>query len=171
MASVYYYEAIRADGQRQSGHIEAESRSAVSDQLYKAGSFAVEIREASGRRALQVTPLIGLHRNHPTKSQVTTLIRELGMLVQAGLPLVEALSLVANDMKSSVVVRMVNSLRSSLEDGASFHEAMARHPDCFDVFTINMVRVGEASVRDALDMGNASDSEVLGRVRALKDTF
>ena len=157
MASVYYYEAIRSDGQRQSGHIEAESSSAVSDQLYKAGSFAVEIREASDRSITPGAAPISRYRGQPSRSQITTLIRELSMLVAAGLPLVEALSLAVNDMKSAIVARLVHDLRRSLEDGSSFHEALARHPQSFDVFTVNMVRVGEASGRLALALERIAD--------------
>ncbi|MGI9410208.1 MAG: type II secretion system F family protein [Hyphomicrobiaceae bacterium] len=158
MASIYYYEAINSEGQRLSGHVEAESSSAVSDQLYRSGNFAVEIRESSiidGRRS---NASYGLLQRPPTRQQVTTLIREVAMLVAAGLPLVEALSMVARDIRSKSAKTLTGRLRSALEDGKSFHEALAEHPASFDAFVVNMVRVGEASGRLASTLERIADA-------------
>ena len=158
MASIYYYEAINSEGQRLSGHVEAESSSAVSDQLYRSGNFAVEIRESSivdGRRS---NASYGFLQRPPTRQQVTTLIREVAMLVAAGLPLVEALSMVARDIRPKSNKTLTGRLRSALEDGKSFHEALAEHPACFDAFVVNMVRVGEASGRLASTLERIADA-------------
>ena len=147
MASIYYYEAISSEGQRLSGHIEAESSHAVSDQLYRAGNFAVEIRESSSLNGRRSNAPYSLLQRTPTRHQVTVLIRELAMLVTAGLPLVDALSTLSRDTRSKPVKKLTDQLRSALEDGKSFNEALAAHPACFDAFVVNMVRVGEASGR------------------------
>lgn len=145
MSTLYYYEAIGASGERVTGELEAESRQAVTDQLNRTGNFVIDIREADGAVRSELLRTGRSAKSALKRSQVTALIRELGMLVGAGLPLADALRVIAGDARSDAFKKAATGLEAALGDGKSFHEALMSQPGSFDAFTVNMVRVGEAS--------------------------
>ncbi|MGI9422862.1 MAG: type II secretion system F family protein [Hyphomicrobiaceae bacterium] len=145
MSTRYYYDAVNGAGERQSGELIAASPEAVTEQLLKVGSYAIDIREAGANADGGIRQVSGQFRKRISRTQITGLIRELSMVLSAGVQLSVALELLATDAQSKHVAALARALDASLADGTSFHEALAAHPEHFDAYVVSMVQVGEAS--------------------------
>src|SRR5260370_41717609 len=80
----------------------------------------------------------------PRSRDVTIFLRQLALLVEAGLTLEGALQTLSDDANKAVV-RFAANLRSSISAGQSFAEALERHPGIIEPAYVAMVRAGEAS--------------------------
>ncbi len=92
------------------------------------GSIEIRIPGLSGR----VKPKV-----------LTAFTRQLATLVDAGLPLLRGLRVLAKQEKHSTLRRIIDDLGDSIEGGSNFSEALAQHPKVFSKLFINMVKAGE----------------------------
>src|SRR4051794_22224196 len=69
--------------------------------------------------------------------------RQLATLIDAGLPLLRGLNVLAKQEKDPVLRNTINSLADAVQGGSTFSEAMAQHPRIFNKLYINMVKAGE----------------------------
>ena len=78
------------------------------------------------------------------KSKVlTTFTRQLATLVDAGLPLLRGLRVLAKQERNATLKRIIEELAVSIEGGSTFSEALAQHPKVFNRLFVNMVKAGE----------------------------
>ena len=83
--------------------------------------------------------------------------RQLATMVDAGLPLVQSLDTLHEQIDNPTFKTVVRDLIENIERGASFSEALALHPKVFSSLFVNMVKAGESS---------GTLSEILDRVAA-----
>ena len=69
--------------------------------------------------------------------------RQLATLIDAGLPLLRGLNVLAKQERDSVLKSAINKVADSVQDGSTFSEGLAQHPRLFNDLYINMVRAGE----------------------------
>jgi len=71
--------------------------------------------------------------------------RQLATLLSAGIPLVQALELIASASKHPHMAQTITALAREIAHGAPVHDALARHPAVFDPLYRHLVRVGEST--------------------------
>jgi len=77
--------------------------------------------------------------------------RQLSVMIEAGLPLVQSLDLLAAQEPDARLAQAIAGVRRDVEAGASLAEAMTRCPQAFDVLYTHMVAAGEtAGILDAI---------------------
>lgn len=69
--------------------------------------------------------------------------RQLGAMLEAGVSVTRALRVASQNSQSDRLIEAANDLSIQLVDGRELYEGMARHPDLFDPFYLEMVRQGE----------------------------
>jgi type IV pilus assembly protein PilC len=69
--------------------------------------------------------------------------RQLATLIDAGLPLLRGLNVLAKQERDSVLKNTINKLADSVQGGSTFSEGLAQHPRIFNDLYVNMVRAGE----------------------------
>ena len=69
--------------------------------------------------------------------------RQLATLINAGLPLLRGLSVLAKQERDSVFKSTINKLAESVQEGSTFSEGLAQHPRIFNGLYLNMVKAGE----------------------------
>ena len=74
---------------------------------------------------------------------LTTFTRQLATLVDAGLPLLRGLRVLAKQEKNVNLKRIIGELGDSIEGGSTFSEALSHHPKVFNKLFVNMVKAGE----------------------------
>lgn len=155
--SVYEYEGLDAKGREVNGIIEAESPRQARSKLKGDGVFAtalfVSTVEESGVE--EKFPL--LFRRSISQSDLALITRQLSTLIDAGLPLVAALSSLIDQMEAAHARRVLSQVRQKVNEGRSFHDALSEHPRIFSDFYRNMVRSGEASGTLGLVLGRLAD--------------
>jgi type IV pilus assembly protein PilC len=65
-------------------------------------------------------------------------------MIDAGLPLVQCLDILGSQTENKSLSKTINQVRSDVESGATFADALKKHPKVFDTLFCNMVAAGEA---------------------------
>ena len=90
-------------------------------------------------------PLFGGAAKKISPRDVAVFSRQIATMMKSGVPIVQALEIIGGGNKNPAMKKMVNSLRTDIEGGASIYEAMSQFPVQFDELYRNLVRAGEAS--------------------------
>jgi type IV pilus assembly protein PilC len=128
----------------------------------KHGVFPAEIQKVRDRGAgevrLEQLPIIRFLYRFPDGGRVrlSTLenfTRELATLLGAGIPLLRSLQILHRNVVSTNLKSVLAEISENIENGASFSDALARHPQVFDRLFLNMVKVGEVGgvLEESLD--------------------
>ena len=157
----FNYIALDARGQESTGVIDASSSNDAVGQLRQAGYFPTSVvEEGKGKVAAKQTKAvtkqakaisapkgkkgITLFEKKTVKSKVLMIFtRQLATLIDAGLPLLRGLTVLAKQEKDPVLQRTIHSLADAVQSGSTFSESMAQHPLIFNKLYINMVKAGE----------------------------
>src|SRR6266850_2296295 len=100
---------------------------------------------AQGRAIAGVTSgLTRLFERVPAR-ELALLTRQLATLTKAGLPLVECLSTLIEQMEHAALKRVLSHVRQQVREGRSLADALQAHPRVFSSIYINMVHAGEES--------------------------
>jgi general secretion pathway protein F len=135
----FSYRALTQAGDMVVGRVEAPSREEVIRRIEYLGHLPIDAQAATEgilRRGFAVKA--------PRSRDVTIFLRQLALLVEAGLTLEAALQTLGDDANKSVV-RFAEALRSSISAGHSFAEALESHPSIIEPAYVAMVRAGETS--------------------------
>ena len=143
---VFEYKALDQSGRSIEGLKEADSPKTLRAVLRRDGVFLTEVlgqREAAAaaRREVSVRRL----RRRISSEDIAITTRQLAVLVGAGVPLVEALGALIDQVDHERMKRVVSDVRQRVNEGASLADAMAGHPKAFSTLYVNMIRAGESS--------------------------
>jgi type IV pilus assembly protein PilC len=106
--------------------------------LSRQGIVVSGIREKGKEAAL---PRAG--RKVPSK-KVAVFTRQFSVMIDAGLPLVQCLEILATQQDHKSFQKILFQVRQDVESGSSLAEAMRKHPRAFDALYVNMVAAGES---------------------------
>lgn len=90
----------------------------------------------------------------PRIGQVAAVVRQLASLIDAGIPITEALDVSAREMKHPMLREALGAMRADIHQGASLEQAIGRHPRVFPRVVRQLVRVAETggALDDVLEM-------------------
>jgi len=169
---VYAYKGLSREGRAVSGIIDADTPKAARQKLRGGGIFPTDVteeqrqtvRDAAATRA-QFNVARFLERIKP--QELALLTRQLSTLVGAGLPLVDCLSALIDQVESARIKRTLSHIREQVTEGTSLADALKSHPRIFSDLYVNMVRAGEAS--GALDLVLLRLADYTENYAALRD--
>lgn len=75
--------------------------------------------------------------------EVVIFTRQFATMIEAGLPLVQCLDILARQADNKAFANIITRVKTDVESGESFAEALRKHPNTFDEFYANMVEAGE----------------------------
>ena len=76
-------------------------------------------------------------------TELVKFVRQFATMIDAGLPLVQCLDLLANQEANPIFKAALTDIKGTVEQGATFSDALARHPKIFDDLFVNLVHAGE----------------------------
>ncbi len=139
---LFEYHALDGKGKKITGLIDAGNLQAARERLKKDGLFVVSMDQASARGKTSSVRDISLP-GRVTRSDLASATRQLSTLLKAGLPLVQSLEALIEQMEKPSVRKVLSSVRNRVNEGAPFFEALSEHPAVFEPLFIQMVRAGE----------------------------
>jgi general secretion pathway protein F len=145
--AVYEYRGIDIrSGKATKGVRDAESPKVLRALLRKDGVLLTEATEEKerSRRAKKDIDLLARIRR-PSASDVAIMTRQLATLVRAGVPLVDSLSALMEQVEKESLVRVLGQVRESVNQGIALAKSLEQHPKVFPTLYSNMVAAGEAS--------------------------
>jgi len=95
------------------------------------------------KRALPAIPF--LKREKVKLKELSLFSRQLSVLIDAELPLIQSLGLLAEQQKNKYFTRVITEVKEDVEAGAAFNQALRKHPKVFDDLYCNLVASGEQS--------------------------
>ncbi len=131
----------RNSGQKISGTIEAATQTAGMSLLRERGLMVTSIQPSKSKARSKT-------RGRRKKVSIDDLVifcRQMSTIVNAGLPLIEGLNILGEQMENPTFRSVVRQIEKDVEGGDTLTDALARHPRIFSALFINLVKAGEAS--------------------------
>jgi general secretion pathway protein F len=148
---VFAYKALDQSGKAVEGLKEADSPRSLRSALRRDNIFLTEV--VGEREAKAASPEVSVRRfvgGRIRADDVAVATRQLAVLVNAGIPLVDALSALVEQVDHERLKRVLSSVKQRVNEGSSLADALAQHPKAFSNLYVNMIRAGESS--GALDV-------------------
>ena len=136
---VFTFTGTDPQGKKIAGERLADSKAAVTMQLRRERITPGAIKEKGKEFAL---PKLGTGKV-PVKD-IAIFFRQFSVMIDAGLPLVQCLEILAANQENQVFQKCLTGVRQSVEGGSTLSNAMRQFPKIFDDLTTNMIEAGEA---------------------------
>jgi type IV pilus assembly protein PilC len=132
----FTYTARDVKGEMKQATVEAPNREEVMNQLRKQKLQVIEVDEGAGAPK---------KRSGAIKMRdIVIFTRQFSTMINAGLPLVQALSILSEQSENPVLKDITRSVVYDVESGNTLADAMRKHPKAFNELYVNMVAAGEA---------------------------
>jgi general secretion pathway protein F len=138
----FKYYAISSTGRSENGRIEAEGESTAKTEIKNRGLYLISLKEGDAKQGTSRRLIFswGIRQRLPV-----LLARQLSSLLKGGVPLFQALTIIANQLEGDREKEIVSSLRDAVKGGSSLSEALKIYPGVFDSLFVYSVSAGEKS--------------------------
>lgn len=141
---LFLYKTINKEGEREEGEIEAFSADTAIASLQRRGLAVSSIKakdEDDDGDILKKIPFL----NRVTNKEVVILSRQMSTLFEAQVSALKIFRLIGTETENITLRKHMLQIVDDLQGGSSISGALAKHPDIFSDFYVNMVRAGEES--------------------------
>ncbi len=156
---MFEYTGLTEAGKNVRGIRDAESSKVLRQILRKDGVYLTDARAAEAgavvgeqktglSREVDIPAMLGFAGVSSQDLAIAT--RQLATLIAAGIPLVEALTALVDQIEQPRLKRIMGVVKQKVNEGASLADALREHPKVFSELYVNMIRAGESS--GALDV-------------------
>jgi type IV pilus assembly protein PilC len=150
----WLWEAKTKSGETKKGEMEASDADAVNARLKSLGLNPVKVK----KKPLEIT-LPGLGGG-VTGKDILIFTRQFATMIDAGLPLVQCLDILASQMDNPAFRKVLFAIKAKVEQGSTFADALKDHPKVFDELFVQLCAAGE--------VGGILDT-ILGRLAAYRE--
>jgi len=178
---MYAFKGISPSGKNINGMRDAESPKTLRQVLRKDGVVVTSFELAKGGKAQkeQAAQKKGLSRevdlggllSGVKKTEIAAFTRQLSTLLKSGIPLAESLGALVEQMANQRFKTVLSEVRTGVNEGQAFGDALAKHPKLFDDLFVSMIRAGElagnldevlARLADFLESSQKLKSKITG---------
>lgn len=142
--ATFYYRVLDADGEQQTGSLEADSMAHASAELRNRGWVPVEMSQSVKTLSMRLNEPVQLF-DKPGERDVAKFLRDLARLLKAGLALDDALRLLVDMQDKDLFARIVDDVREQIRRGEGLAASLSRHKQVFSVQVIASVQAGEGT--------------------------
>jgi type IV pilus assembly protein PilC len=133
----WLWEARTRSGETKKGEMEAFDAAAVDTRLKALGLSPVKVK----KKPMAITlPTIG---SGVSGKDILVFTKQFATMIDAGLPLVQCLDILANQMDNAAFKKVVMAIKLKVEGGATFADALKDHPKVFDELYVQLCAAGE----------------------------
>jgi type IV pilus assembly protein PilC len=132
---VFVYEGM-SKGKTVKGEYEARNQEDLYKYLRSKGISTQKVR----RKGAQLSIKFG---TGVTQEDITNFARQFSAMISAGLPLVQCLNILSDQIENSNFKKILESVTASVEEGNSLADSLAKHPKVFSGLFVNMIAAGE----------------------------
>jgi type IV pilus assembly protein PilC len=122
------------------GQMEASTPQALAAQLREQRIMATSVREKPEPLRLKIPGFGGKVKD----KDLTVFTRQIATMINAGLPLVQSLEVLASQQPNKQFKRILTKIREDVEGGSTFAASLKQHPTVFTPLYMSMVEAGEA---------------------------
>lgn len=136
---LFKYKAIDNKGTNREGEIDAPDKNLAISGLQRRGFIIVSIQQEGEKKSIFS---MSFFERVPVK-EVVILSRQIATLFEAQVSALRAFTMLAANAENKLLARKLTQIGDDLQAGVSISGALAKHPDVFSDFYINMVKAGE----------------------------
>src|SRR5690606_17276106 len=137
--ATFTYSARTLAGDIQTGTVDLPSRDEVVNYLRRQKLIPIKVEEKTGGFELSFGSGINTR-------QIVIFTRQFATMINAGLPLVQSLDILAKQSESKALRKVIEQVLYDVEAGNTLADSMRKHPNAFSELYVNMVAAGEAGV-------------------------
>ena len=135
----YVWKGVNSYGEKRKGKVEMPNEAMAQAHLKKMRITVSMLKEAPKDMFENIEFL----KPKITGKDVVIFTRQLSTMIDAGLPLVQSLEILGEQMENPAFKKVLRTIRTDVETGTTFADAMKKHPAAFDTLYCNMVEAGE----------------------------
>jgi len=132
---VFVWEGKLANGNIKKGEIEADNKATATMLLKRQRILPTKVKG----KPKQIT----LFEQKIKTKEIVIFTRQFATMINAGLPLVQCLDILASQQPNPTFKKILSQIKSDVEGGSTFADALAKHPKVFDNLFVNLVAAGE----------------------------
>jgi type IV pilus assembly protein PilC len=135
----FVWEARTRAGEVKNGTMVADTMEAVQQRLRQQSLQPQSVK----KQAMQINIKLPSFGGGVTSKDLVLFTRQFSTMIDAGLPLVQCLDILGNQNNNPEFKRVLLDIKSTVETGTTFAEALKKHPKVFDTLFTNLVAAGE----------------------------
>jgi len=136
---VFIWEGVTKKDEIKKGEIEAVDEITVRGLLRRQGFKSIEVKKKP-KDLLEYLPFL---QGKVKEKSVVVFCRIFSTMINAGLPLIQCLDLLAQQEQNKAFSKIIRSVKEDIEGGTSLTNALKKYPDIFDELFVNLVAAGE----------------------------
>lgn len=137
---VFIWEAVTKKDEAKKGEMEAVDEITVRSLLRRQGYKSIEVKRKP-KDLLEYLPFL---QGRVKEKNVVIFCRIFSTMINAGLPLIQCLDLLAQQEQNKVFSKIIKSIKEDIEGGTSLTNALKKYPEIFDELFVNLIAAGEA---------------------------
>ncbi len=138
---IFTYKALAENGEKKEGTIDAVSRDLAISALQRRGFVVLSVEGEDEKRGFFQRSVM----ERVALKDVVVLSRQIATLFEAQVSALKAFSLLGTNADNPLLSKKLSQVTDDLQAGFSISGALAKHPDVFSDFYVNMVKAGEES--------------------------
>ncbi len=142
---VYEYRAYDVAGSVVTGIIDAGTPKEARTKLRRQNIFVTKVEEAREGVSLTAEVRVSKLVRRVRRQDIVVMTRQLATLIRSGMPLLQALTAISEQLEGYPMQRVVYGVREHVNAGEPLADALEQHPRLFNDLYVNMVRAGEAA--------------------------
>jgi type IV pilus assembly protein PilC len=135
----YNWKARTRQGALKKGEMEAGSEAAVMTQLRAQSLLPMVVKQ----KAKDVSEYLTFLKEKIKTKDLVIFTRQFATMIDAGLPLVQCLEILGSQQENKTFKQIILQVKSDVEQGSTFADALRKHPKPFDALYVNLVQAGE----------------------------
>lgn len=136
---LFKYKSIDSEGVNKEGEIDAPNRDIAISGLQRRGLVVISIQDETEQKSIFEISFF----DKVSSRDVVVLSRQIATLFEAQVSALKSFTMLAGNTENKLLGKKLNQIGDDLQAGVSISGALARHPDVFSDFYVNMVKVGE----------------------------
>jgi len=136
---VYIWKGKNSHGEKRKGQVEAPDQAAALNHVKRMRIVDPIIKE----KPKDLFENIAIFQPKITGKDVVVFTRQLSTMIDAGLPLVQCIEILANQQDNTTLKKVLKEIQKDVEAGTTFADSMRKHPKAFDNLYTNMIEAGE----------------------------
>ena len=143
---IFHYSWLNNNGNKEEGDLEATSLDNAIVILQKKGITTIlEVAEKVDKQNNIIAATGSLFKQKIKPKDIVLFSRQVSTLFEAGVSALRAFRLLAQENENKTLQEQIMGVADDIETGISLSDALARKPDLFSNFYVNMVKAGEES--------------------------
>jgi type IV pilus assembly protein PilC len=137
---IFLWEARTKKGEPRKGELDVTDEAAVRGMLRRQGYISLVIKKKP-KDIMEYLPFL---QQKVKEKDVVVFSRIFSTMINAGLPLIQCLDLLASQEENKTFAKIINTIKDDISGGATLTEALKKYPEVFDELFVNLVAAGES---------------------------